>query len=78
MPIYTFRWSLDSVHVCALVLFSCEFHVLFTGFASTLFSKNNFKTKSHNIIHIFKNYFIKIFLIFNNKQYLIFSNKQYV
>ena len=33
------------------------------------FSKNNFKTRSHNTIHTFKNYFTTVFLIFSNKQY---------
>ena len=41
------------------------FHVLFTGSISTLFSKINFKTKSHGTIYTFKNYFIIMFLVYN-------------
>ena len=37
------------------------FGALFTGPASTLFSKKNFKTESHGTIHTFKNYFATVF-----------------
>ena len=33
------------------------------------FNKNNFKTESHDTIHIFKNYFATIFSVFKNKHY---------
>ena len=33
------------------------------------FSKIFIKIGSHSIIHIFKNYFVTIFLVFSNKQY---------
>ena len=33
------------------------------------FSKINFKTGSHNIIHTFKNYFAIVFSVFSNKQF---------
>ena len=49
--------------------------VLFIGPASIFFSKNNFKTRSHNTIHTFKNYFAIVFLIFSNKRY---SNRPYI
>ena len=45
--------------------FLCGSHALFTGPANTFFSKNNFKTKSHGIIHTFKNYFATMFSLFN-------------
>ena len=38
---------------------------LFTGLASTFFSKNNFKTRFHGTIYTFKNYFGTIFFVFN-------------
>ena len=34
------------------------------------FSKNNFKTESHDTIYIFKNYFATVFSVFSNKWYL--------
>ena len=36
---------------------------------STENRKSNFKTKSHDTIHTFKNYFATVFSVFNNKQY---------
>ena len=36
-------------------------HVLFTGPASTKFSKKIFKIGSHDIIHTFKNDFVTVF-----------------
>ena len=48
-------------------------YALFTESTITLFKKN-IKNKSHDIIYIFKNYFITIFLVFNfqqNKPYLL-------
>ena len=39
------------------------------GLASTEFGKINFKTGSHDTIHIFKNYFATVFSVFNNKRY---------
>ena len=50
-------------------MFSSGSRALFTGLASTLFSKNNFKTRSHGIIYTFKNYFVTVFSVFSNKQY---------
>ena len=47
----------------------CGSHILFTGFASTDFSKIFFKTGSHDTIHTFKNYFATVFSIFSNKRY---------
>ena len=45
--------------------FSSKSRALFIGPTSTLLKKKNFKTRSHNTIHIFKNYFATIFLIFS-------------
>ena len=50
-------------------VFFSESCALFTGPANYFFQKNNFKIGSHGTIHIFKNYFTKIFSVFNNKQY---------
>ena len=44
-------------------------HALFTGPASTDFSKFFFKTGSYSTIHTFKNYFATIFSVFSNKRY---------
>ena len=44
-------------------------HALFTRPTSMEFSKIFIKIGSHSIIHIFKNYFVTIFLVFSNKQY---------
>ena len=55
--------------------FFSESRALFTGPASTLFSKKNFKTGSHGTIHRFKNYFVTVFSVFSNKQYL---NKPFI
>ena len=38
-------------------------HVLFTEFANMKYGKCNFKTGSHDTIHIFKNYFVTVFLV---------------
>ena len=38
-------------------------HVLFTEFANMKYGKCNFKTGSHGTIHIFKNYFVTVFLV---------------
>ena len=43
--------------------------VLFTRPPSTIFSKKNFKIRSHGTIHTFKIYFITVFSIFSNKRY---------
>ena len=42
---------------------------LFTRPANMEFSKNNYKTRSHGTVHIFKNYFVTVFSVFINKQY---------
>ena len=42
---------------------------MFTGPASMEFSRKTFKTRSHGIIHIFKNYFVAMFSVFSNKWY---------
>ena len=42
--------------------------VLFMGPASTEKRKSNFKTESHNTIHIFKNYFTTVFSVFSFQQ----------
>ena len=47
----------------------CGSRALFTGLASTDFSKIFFKTESHGTIYTFKNYFAIVFLIFSNKWY---------
>ena len=54
---------LDSPEKCFQLrcTFSNRSGALFTGPASTLFSKKNFKTESHSIIHTFKNYFATVF-----------------
>ena len=41
---------------------SCDLQIFF-------FIKNNFKTESHDTIHIFKIYFVTVFLVFSNKRY---------
>ena len=41
------------------------FYVLFTGSISTLFSKKNFKIKSHGTIYTFKNYFAIMFSVYS-------------
>ena len=38
---------------------------LFTGPANTEFNKNNFKTRSHDTIKTFKNYFVIVFSVFS-------------
>ena len=55
---YKVNLKLAADHVC---IFLCGSRALFTGPASTFFSKNNFKTRSHGTIHTFKNYFTIIF-----------------
>lgn len=45
--------------------FLCGSRALFTGPASTDFSKFFFKIGSHGTIHTFKNYFSTVFSIFN-------------
>ena len=54
------KWN--ELRVCVLICGSCA---LFMGSAITFFSKNNFKSRSHDTIHIFKNYFVTVFSIFN-------------
>ena len=49
----------------ARLRFLCGSRALFTWPTSTFFSKNNFKIRSHDTIHIFKNYFATMFLIFS-------------
>ena len=63
-------------HFSSAVAFFCGSRALFTRPASMDFSKINFKTKSHDTIHTFKNYFATIFSIFSF-QFSIFSNKRY-
>ena len=46
---------------------------LLTGFISTFFHKIFIKTRSHVIIHTFKNYFVTVFSIFSF-QFLTISN----
>ena len=62
-----FRILLDRAEnsFSAVFCVSNEFRALFTGLASTLFSKKNFKSKSHSTIYTFKNYFATIFLVFS-------------
>ena len=40
-------------------------HVMFMGSKNSLFNNFFIKNGSHNTIHIFKNYFVTVFLIFN-------------
>ena len=49
--------------------FLCGSRALFMGPASTYFSKFFFKTRSHDTIHTFKNYFVTVFSVFSNKRY---------
>ena len=66
----TFSLRLGSAFcVSQQCFFFCGSHALFTGPTSTFFSKNNFKTGSHDTIHIFKNYCVTVFSVFINKQY---------
>ena len=54
------RLGLESnafVLLCTIAYFFCGSCALFTGLASTKFSKYNFKTRSHDTIHTSKNYF---------------------
>ena len=43
---------------------------LFMGLATWKKCKFNFKTRSHDTIHTFKNYFVTVFSVFSNKHYL--------
>ena len=52
-----------------MVHFFCESCILFIGLASTDFSKFFFKIEPHSTIHIFKNYFAKVFSVFYDKMY---------
>ena len=62
-PTFGLHWN----YLSACVWFFCGSHALFKGIASTDFSKFNFKTKSHDTIHTFKNYFATVFSVFSNK-----------
>lgn len=53
--------------VFSICVFFSRSHALFTGPTNTLFSKKNIKTESNDTIHIFKNYFVIVFLVFSNK-----------
>ena len=44
-------------------------HALFMWPTNIFFIKNNFKTEFHDTIHIFKIYFVTVFLVFSNKRY---------
>ena len=76
-PIVLFRYFLVlcefGYNICVCAFVSLHFlggsHALFTKPVSTFFSKNNFKTKSHSIIHTFKNHFFTVFSVFSNKLY---------
>ena len=60
------RWGFDSnrLRVCVLLVES----VRFTGPTNMKKCKINFKTISHSIIHIFKNYFVTVFSAIHNIQ----------
>ena len=60
-------WIQTRLRLCCPVHFLCGYRVLFTGSASTDFSKFFFKFRSHDTIHTFKNYFATMFSIFSNK-----------
>ena len=62
-------WIALKLFQCLCLTFLCGSRVLFMRFASTAFSKFNFKTRFHGTIHIFKNYFATMFTVFSNKQY---------
>ena len=64
--------GLDSVCIFPELVFGflCGSRALFTGPASTYFSKFFFKTGSHDIIYTFKIYFVTVFSVFSNKRYL--------
>ena len=49
----------------AKLCFSSGSRALFTGSASTLFKKKNFKIGSYSTIHTFKNYIVTVFSIFS-------------
>ena len=53
----------------ARLRFFCGSRALFTGPASTDFSKIFFKNGSHDTIHTFKNDFATVFSVFSNKRY---------
>ena len=57
---------------CVLLRFGLNSgsRALFTGLTNTFFSTKNFKTRLHDTIHIFKNYFATVFSVFSNKRYL--------
>ena len=64
------QFGYKRVCVCAgTAFFVWGSRALFTRPISTDFNKFFFKTKSHGIIHTFKNYFATIFSVFNNKWY---------
>ena len=50
---------------CVCLRFLCGSSALFTRPASTDFSKFLLKITSHDTIHIFKNYFVTLFLVFS-------------
>ena len=60
---------LDSALFTSTFWIASSIQCFFARPASTFFHKNNFKTRSHNTIHIFKNSFVTVFSVFNNKQY---------
>ena len=68
--LYVCVWN--ACFLCSCVLLkNSGFYALFIKPISTFFrKKKNFKTRFYGIIHTFKNYFIRVFLVFNNKQYL--------
>ena len=43
------------------------FRVLFTGLTNFFLGKIFIKNRSHDTIHIFKNYFVTMFSVFSNK-----------
>ena len=48
-----------------IMVVPCTIH----GTRKYFFQKNNFKTRSYDIIHIFNNYFVTVFSVFSNKWY---------
>ena len=58
-------WIATCLRCFVCLCFLYGFRALFTGLASTNFSKFFFKTGFYSTIHTFKNYFIIIFLVFS-------------
>ena len=67
--LFEYVWIALKTGGLRVCLFLYESRALFIRPASTDFDKFFFKTRSHNTIHTFKNYFAIVFSVFSNKRY---------